>query len=341
MLDSPERSSGSRWLRVPAYILAAALGAGGAIAGDQFVTGGRLVDAAQGYVKSYDPRYAMDAELAEATASESPAPEEVGSPVVVIDPGHSGSSSPGVETVKDSHGKSFRIKAPEYANHPEIWEVQDVSMCAGKVLEADGYTVHLTKQDADDSPSLGQRAKLAQDKKADIAVSVHNAHGSGPDFRAVYDQRGTKKNGKYPKLYRTAINGDKVVFDSPQTAKDSQEYANKIAKARTEAEGYEVSNIMPSFEDRNLAQGNAWWVQILSKDVPWVYNEMGALTGGDIKKPLSIEAEEDYAEGLVNGIEAAVPITGKTGEAPSENLDMLEGCLKKALKDRPKEYRPQ
>jgi hypothetical protein len=68
---------------------------------------------------------------------------------------------------------------------------------------------------------------------------------------------------------------------------------------------------------------------------------MGALTGGDIKKPLSIEAEEDYAEGLVNGIEAAVPITGKTGEAPSENLDMLEGCLKKALKDRPKEYRPQ
>ncbi len=138
------------------------------------------------------------------------------------------------------------------------------------------------------------------------------------------------------------MNHNPVIFDSPKTAKLSQEYAQKIAKARSLAQGETVSTLMAGgFEERGLAPGNAWWVQVLSKDVPWVYNEMGARTGDNTTNTMTIDAEQAYAEGLVKGIEAAVPITGKTGAGPSENLDILRSCLVKTLQDRPAMYRPK
>ena len=55
---------------------------------------------------------------------------------------------------------------------------------------------------------------------------------------------------------------------------------------------------------RGLAPGNIWIVQLLST-VPWVYNEAGGNTAGQVG--LSTADEQRYAAGLVAGVEACVP----------------------------------
>ena len=44
--------------------------------------------------------------------------------------------------------------------------------------------------------------------------------------------------------------------------------------------------------------------------MPWVYNEMGALTGGSTTARITLDAETGYAKGLLDGVEAAVPNGG-------------------------------
>ena len=74
-----------------------------------------------------------------------------------------------------------------------------------------------------------------------------------------------------------------------------------------------------------LEPGNLAMVQLLSR-VPWVYNEMGARTGDSTTRRLSLSAETAYAKGLLDGVEAAVPIKGRGGR-PTSAAD-LEACLR-------------
>ena len=226
-------------------------------------------------------------------------PARTGShPVIVIDPGHSGRSIRG----RTTNG----LLDYDYPNHPEITEVFDVSSCLAAGLRSDGYRVIMTKVSMNASVSLTERAEIADRAHPVLAISVHDDHSQTPAFEATYSQRGVAVGGRYPVMYR-GTGSHRTVFDRPAVAKASQRYADIIAARRTVAQGRRVSVAENSFTGRPpLEPGNLALVQLLS-DVPWVYNEMGARTGGSTTRQLSLAEETGYAMGLLAGVESAVP----------------------------------
>ena len=274
------------------------------------------------------------------TASVAPSKPKVETkPVIVIDPGHSGKNNDVTSKVQVD-GKTYTVRDHDYPNYPEIYEMFDVSKCTAQVLRADGYKAILTKKKALGTVTLAKRAEIANDAHADLAISVHDDHGQGPNFEAVYDQRGVKQNGEYPVLYRDAKLGGKAVhleIRNQKLAKASHADAKLIAAEREKAQGHNVPFAMANIAGRaGLTGGNVWMVQDLSR-VPWVYNEMGALTDGDPSKPMSLNSEQEYATGLVEGIRDAVPIAGAPDT--SAHIGMLHSCLVAQQPNRPAQYR--
>lgn len=258
--------------------------------------------------------------------------------MIVIDPGHSGRS---IRSTDSASG----LKDIDYPNYPEIYETFDISACVGKGLRADGYRVALTKTKALDSVGLAARAKIANDAKAALAISVHDDHSQGSDFQATYSQRGIKHDGDYHAMYRGS-GSSRTVFSDAKVAKASEEAAATIARERTKAQGHQVGVRENTYTGRApLEPGNLAIVQLLAK-VPWVYNEVGAKSGGSTTRAMSIATEEAYAKGLVVGIEAAVPLPAGAVSQPSAGASQLKQCLVTAAKPgdgrvtRPSRYRP-
>ena len=251
--------------------------------------------------------------------------------MIVIDPGHSG------RYLRSIHAPTG-LRDIDYPNYPEIYEMFDVSSCLGKALRLDGYRVRLTKEHALDSVGHAARAKIANDAKADLAVSIHDDHGQGPAFEATYDQRGhADGNGRYHQMYR-GTGPSRTVFDQPSVARQSQAYAKIIAQARTRSQNERVTVQENSFTGRDpLEPGNLALVQLLAR-VPWVYNEMGAKTAGNPRTAMSISSEQRYAEGLLIGIERALPLATHTVAQPSAGAAMLHSCLVQRVEPRPGHY---
>jgi hypothetical protein len=80
--------------------------------------------------------------------------------------------------------------------------------------------------------------------------------------------------------------------------------------------------------------------------VPWVYNEMGARTAGDVSTAVSIPAETRYAQGLLLGVERSVPLDTGVVDQPSRGFRGLRRCLVKRVEpragvyNRPRAYLP-
>ncbi len=255
--------------------------------------------------------------------------------MIVIDPGHSGRYLQSVDRATGLHDI-------DYPNYPEIYEVFDVSSCLGKALELDGYRVRLVKKHPLDAVSLADRAKIANDLRAALAVSIHDDHGQSADFQATYDQRGVPDAaGRYHAMYR-GTGSRRSVFDRPAVARKSQAYAKIIAAARARAQHRPVDVRENSFTGRApLEPGNLALVQLFSR-VPWVYNEMGAKTAGNSKLAMSITSEHGYATGLLLGIEKAVPRDDGGVDQPSLGAKSLRSCLVRRVEPRPGKYtRPQ
>ena len=278
-----------------------------------------------------------------AVPSASPAPTAARSPaapgpVIVIDPGHSGTS---IRSTDSATG----LRDIDYPNYPEIYEMFDISSCVGQGLRADGYRVTLTKRKALDSVGLAARARVANEAHAALAISVHDDHSQGPGFQATYSQRGVRHNGDYHAMYRGS-GSRRTVFRDAAVAKASEKAAAAIARERTKTQGRTVGIRENTYTGRApLEPGNLAIVQLLAK-VPWVYNEAGAKSGGSTTRAMSIATEEAYAKGLVLGVEAAVPLTSGPVAQPSAGVRQLHACLVTAAKPgngrvtRPSRYRP-
>jgi IPT/TIG domain/N-acetylmuramoyl-L-alanine amidase len=209
-------------------------------------------------------------------------------PVIVLDPGHSGTS---VTTIDPE----TLIMDKEYPNTPEMEDVFAVATILKAKLEADGYTVLITKQAYPDTVTKRERVDLADNNHAALAVSIHTSGSTFGHWGQIYVQR---LDG-----YREDICGNQVYFNLPAIASLSQQYGQIFLTERRKIEGDSIVVTVDSFDSRDLAPGNLPIVQLWST-VPWIYCEAGALQSDNDR--------ELYAQSLYNSIVACVPITGAT-----------------------------
>ncbi len=218
--------------------------------------------------------------------------EPLRKPVIVLDPGHSGQNISNIDPVTKLHDH-------DYPNYPEITEAWRVAQQVGDKLRADGYDVVFTKQSELDTVSLRQRATIAQNVHADLAVSIHDDHGRNfSDFAQVFAQEVGE--------YRGGVDQPKVEFTNQKIADESHDAALTFVSERAKAEGHSVKLTRCVFDNRpGIEPGNISQVQLYAGDgpnaVPWVYNEVGGIGLGPVQ-------EAAYAKGIAEAIEKSVPL---------------------------------
>ena len=227
-------------------------------------------------------------------------------PTIVIDPGHSGTD------IHDTDPQTG-LYDHDYPNVPEITEVFSVAQEVQAKLQTDGYTVVMTKTSVDQSVSFRQRADIADQANADLAISIHDSHDTswtnmgGGDGGQVYTQNVNDYRKNKPNM---GSGNQKVIFTDSTIAAKSNQYGAIFATERTADEHHKVEITHDSFDSRSdLPSGNITEVQLFAK-VPWVYNEVGAPAG-----PLSQSQLDEYAKGLIDGVEKSVPITNTSPTA--------------------------
>jgi N-acetylmuramoyl-L-alanine amidase len=244
------------------------------------------------------------------------------SPVIVIDPGHSGSD------IKSTDAATGLIDF-DYPNKPEITDVFDVATKVKDQLTKDGYTVKMTKQNANDNVSLRARADLANSSSAALAISIHDQGGGGADGLQFND----KNNYVYVQsvgLHRDKPDGSPVSFSNATVAQKSQQYGQIFTQTRTAAEGHAVTTAVASINrGPNFSPGNIWLVQLWAS-VPWIYNEAGGDSAGRVG--LSDGDKDKYAKGLIDGVEKSVPISKSgSGSAQACGTGAVSGDLNKTI----------
>ncbi len=145
------------------------------------VSGAQTIDG-KDYVFAEDGALTEPAEEAAAAAAEAEAARPaVKKKIIVIDPGHSarmpGGSvplGPGSKSMKAADAIGTRGVATRIYEY-EL--VLTVSVKLKAELEKRGYEVYLTRSDSSSAHSCIDRAKVANDKKADVFIRVH-ANGS-------------------------------------------------------------------------------------------------------------------------------------------------------------------
>jgi len=223
-------------------------------------------------------------------------PGSVKSPLIALDPGHSGHDIKSVD-------RATGLIDHDYPNHPEMEECFRIAKAVQAKLAQKGYRVVCTKEAVADSVSLHQRAKLAQEAQAALGISIHDDHSKKfSTFAQVYAQNVGLWRGR-------TVEKPKAVFSDGPIAARSRIWAQIFAAERTRAEGHKVEVTSISFNGRHgIEPGNIPQVALYAGSgahpVPWIYNEVGGIGLGP-------EEEAKYVQGLVNSIEKCVPILTK------------------------------
>ena len=145
----------------------------------------------------------------------------------MIDPGH----SPSITHTDPATG----LVDSDYENEPEMRDVFAVALLVQSQLQAAGYEVILTKTSVTDRVPLGQRAAVANNAHAALALSIHDQAGAngGIGFtqgnNIVYYQ---SVGG-----YRETPSGTKVVFTDAGVAAASKSCAAIFQTQRAAAQG--------------------------------------------------------------------------------------------------------
>lgn len=214
-------------------------------------------------------------------------------PTVFLDPGHGGA-------IPDYTDPQSGLMASESHNTPETEDVLEVAQRVQSSLTQAGYTVVLSRTTNDQQVKFRDRSNAAQSANAAIGVSIHTSPGNVNQAWAQYVGR-----------YR-AYGSHRDTFTNTGTAQKSQSYADAIAKARTVSENHNVTTDADGSTETNsfargdiLSKGNIPLVALWSPNVPWVYNEIGQDQG----TALSATLKQQYADGIIKGIEQALPYT--------------------------------
>lgn len=228
-------------------------------------------------------------------------------PVIVLDPGH----APATDINVDPQSNIAVIDSPNPVERRQMWEV---ATKVQKQLESAGYTVELTKKNADDgTTNLKKRADFAQQKHAALGVSLHTTPG-GESSNMIFvpnvgDWRWTS-DGKTKKYYGKDSGSEEL-------AKTDRKFAKIMADTRKEALGQKTDvrvggylELVGSERDtgRNglVSKGSVLITQYFAQ-VPWVYNEQqqdgpnASITDATLEK---------YVKGVVEGVKKIVPTNG-------------------------------
>ena len=212
-------------------------------------------------------------------------------PLIVLDPGHSGSSLTTIDP-------ATQIRDEEYRNTPETQNMFEVATILKAKLEAAGYRVLMTKQHWDDTVAKRDRVNVANKNGAALAVSLHTSGNTFGHYGQIYVQRMDS--------YREDIHGKKVFFKLPDVAELSAKYGQIFLEERRKIEGNSVViTVNRGWGARGLAPGNLPIVQLFS-EVPWLLCEAGV--------PQDAHDKELYAQSMFNSIVRCVPL-GQTTTA--------------------------
>jgi|GEM_PF-2806687 len=248
-------------------------------------------------------------------------------PVIVLDPGHSG------DDIHDTDPQTG-LYDHDYPNIPEISEVFSVAQKVQSKLESDGYKVVMTKSSVSQDVSFRQRADIADQANAALAVSIHDSHvdtGATGSFDHMYGasyggQVYTQNVGGYRQNQPGMGSGNqKVTFTDSAVAQLSNQYGKIFAEQRTQDEHHEVEVAVDSFDGRtDIAGGDLSEVQLFAK-VPWVYNEVGA---GTDSQPLTSTQLDEYAQGIIDGVEKSIPISNSQTQTSTSSAasDTTTSC---------------
>ncbi len=241
--------------------------------------------------------------IASLTVDETPAPEapktipvaKNGKLVVVLDPGHGG-IDPGAIGGEKSKEKEV---------------VLAFAHALRKILEkSDRYTVVMTRED-DKFISLGNRVKIARDRKADLFIAIHADTVSGPMARGatLYTLSDKASDHEAEALARKENDADKIAGIDLET--DSQE----ITDILIDLVQRESKNHSMFFSKKAVAElkgvthltgkpmRSAGFVVLKAPDVPSVLLELGYLSSKDDEKLLTSPA---WRQKVANAMAVAI-----------------------------------
>ena len=177
----------------------------------------------------------------------------------------------------------------------------------------------LTRPSLDTPSTLGQRAYLANNAHAALALSIHDQAGSNGGI--PFDSGNNHVYYQAVGDYRTNPAGHRVYFTDAHLAAISKRYGQIFVNQRTRAQGTAVnlmSNTGYDLGGRGLQSGDIWIVQLLSH-VPWIYNEAGGNSAGMSGLDAARQAGlRERAHRLRRGVPTVAPLNraAGTGRAP-------------------------
>jgi N-acetylmuramoyl-L-alanine amidase len=218
-------------------------------------------------------------------------------PLIVIDAGHNGTTLLSIDP-------QFNMYDYEYSNGQENIDDWNVSVALKSKLEAAGYRVMLTKTGPSDSVSKRVRIDMANNNGAALFIFIHRDAYSFGSWGHAYAQ--------FLDGWRADVNGNKVYFkdacpNAADVAARSLVIATSIVNARKAIEGSAISLARQNYTGRGgyIPDGD---LSILSlwATVPSILVEAGI--------PNTAAKVDKYAQGLFNGIAAAIPLDGVLGQ---------------------------
>lgn len=280
-------------------------------------------------------------------------PTATGKSIIVLDPGHATRAN--VNSVDVGNGR--KIGVLDYDNGAETQDAWQIAQEVKKQLEAEGYGVVLTKENALGTDSSGkpntnlkQRADVATQNKAALGISIHTTPGSAAksnvnfvpkvgNWRAITTAQPTNGNKDNP----TFKESDKEFYKNSELAEVDLKYANIFAETRGKALGGDPSNVQ-SYEEWSggprvtssggITSAGTVLVTQYFATTPWVYMEQAQDSGTSLTK----KSKDAYIKGIVDGVKKAIPVNGGTADAnagcntaPTTGTGGVQAIVQKAV----------
>lgn len=233
--------------------------------------------------------------------------------LISIDPGHQGSwvdmsatepNAPGSATMK---AKATSGTTGKYTGIPEYELTLVISQKLRESLSALGYQVIMTREDNDTAISNSERARLANEHNADVAVRIH-ANGSED----------------------SSVNGALVLIGSEQNPYVGNLYDDSLHLGQSVLDAYCENTGM-----KNLGiQVNDTMTGINWSTVPVMILEMGFMSNEqDDRNMQNPDYQTNMVQGIVCGIENYFGLDGENAGNVEENSTLAEvdKCLQEEV----------